>query len=101
MSGQEPSKLLELLSDNYHGYAQMVNLICEWHQFLGEDEKETQKEVRSHLKGLIMREFDPKKADSVFSAAGSPPKWLELMVVRPIMLDILSFFLNLGLCTGL
>lgn len=42
--------LLELLGDNYRGYAQMVNLICEWHQFLGDDEKEVQKEVRSHLK---------------------------------------------------
>ena len=38
-AGHEPAKVLELLSDNYHGYAQMVNLLCEWHSFLGDDEK--------------------------------------------------------------
>eukprot|EP00961_Rhodomonas_salina_P230290 3112299-Rhodomonas_salina.4 len=43
----------------------------------------------AHLgnQGLIVREFDPKKADSVFSAAGSPPKWLELMVDVPPFLS--------------
>lgn len=38
-AGHKPGEVLELLSDNYHGYAQMVNLLCEWHCFLGDDEK--------------------------------------------------------------
>jgi hypothetical protein len=38
-AGHKPGKVLELLSNNYHGYAQMVNLLCEWHCFLGDDEK--------------------------------------------------------------
>jgi hypothetical protein len=47
------------------------------------------REVRGHLKTLITRDLDSKTADSVFQQAGSPPKWLEEMVLAPEWQDML------------
>jgi hypothetical protein len=58
MSGEQPRVLLEHLSDNYIGYAQMVNLLVEWHALLGDDEKTLEREVRGHLRSIILRDFD-------------------------------------------
>ncbi len=111
-AGKPPTDLLELLSDNYTGFAQMANLLYDWHMFLGDEEIAIDREVRLHLKvqpvacvqhtaihvllliswithtpslpqGLITRDFDPRKADSVLQQTGSPPRWLEQMVQDP------------------
>jgi hypothetical protein len=117
-AGEQPPILLELLSDNYTGFAQMANLLYDWHMFLGDEELAIDREVRLHLKvymlsisgfdfrdahacappfdtngpfhlqiqlpqGLITRDFDPQKADSVLQQTGSPPRWLEQMVLDP------------------
>ena len=49
-AGEQPKILLELLSDNYTGYAQMANLLYDWHMFLGDEEIAIDREVRLHLK---------------------------------------------------
>ena len=49
-AGKQPKDLLELLSDNYTGFAQMANLLYDWHMFLGDEEIAIDREVRLHLK---------------------------------------------------
>ncbi len=53
-SGQQPSVILELLSDRYVGYAQMVNLMYDWNTFLGDEEIAIDREVRDHFKVTIV-----------------------------------------------
>ena len=53
-AGEQPNVLLELLSDNYKGYAQMANLLYDWHMFLGDDEISIDREVRLHLKVSVL-----------------------------------------------
>ncbi|XP_030831156.1 negative elongation factor D-like isoform X2 [Strongylocentrotus purpuratus] len=36
--------------------------------------------VEDHLKVLIVKHFDPKKADTIFSEEGGTPAWLEAMI---------------------
>lgn len=69
-AGGSPERVVELLSDNYNGVAQTVNLLAEWMIQAGVDIKEVQEMVENHLKEMIIRTFDPKKADSIFSDEG-------------------------------
>ena len=39
--------------------------------FLGVDIKEVQEIVETHLKNMLLKHFDPKKADSIFSDEGA------------------------------
>ncbi|XP_052815381.1 negative elongation factor D-like isoform X1 [Mya arenaria] len=82
-AGGSPEKVVELLSDNYTGVAQTVNLLAEWMIQAGVDIKEVQEMVESHLKEMIIRTFDPKKADSIFSDEGETPSWLAEMILFP------------------
>ena len=56
----------------------MASLSCENDQstkimpyFLGVDIKEVQEIVETHLKNMLLKHFDPKKADSIFSDEGA------------------------------
>lgn len=69
-AGGSPERVVQLLSDNYTGVAQTVNLLAEWMIQAGVDIKEVQEMVESHLKEMIIRTFDPKKADSIFTDEG-------------------------------
>ncbi|XP_045193962.1 negative elongation factor D-like [Mercenaria mercenaria] len=82
-AGGSPERVVELLSDNYHGVAQTVNLLAEWMIQVGVDINEVQEMVESHLKEVIVRTFDPKKADSIFSDEGETPGWLAEMIEFP------------------
>ncbi|XP_060603778.1 negative elongation factor D-like [Ruditapes philippinarum] len=82
-AGGSPERVVELLSDNYHGVAQTVNLLAEWMIQVGVDINEVQEMVESHLKEVIVRTFDPKKADSIFSDEGETPSWLAEMIEFP------------------
>ncbi|KAL4235100.1 hypothetical protein ACF0H5_006738 [Mactra antiquata] len=82
-AGGSPERVVELLSDNYYGIAQTVNLMAEWMIQVGVDIKEVQEMVESHLKEMIIRTFDPKKADSIFSDEGETPGWLAEMIEFP------------------
>lgn len=44
--------------------------MAEWMIQVGVDIKEVQEMVENHLKEMIIRTFDPKKADSIFSDEG-------------------------------
>ena len=69
-AGGSPEKVVELLSDNYTAVAQTVNLLAEWMIQAGVDIKDVQEMVENHLKEMILKTFDPKKADSIFSDEG-------------------------------
>lgn len=82
-AGGSPERVVELLSDNYSGVAQTVNLLAEWMIQAGVEIKEVQEMVESHLKEMVIRTFDPKKADSIFSDEGETPSWLAEMIEFP------------------
>ena len=46
---------------------------CEWScsNYTGVDIKEVQEIVETHLKDMLLKHFDPKKADSIFSDEGA------------------------------
>nr|XP_054748245.1 negative elongation factor D-like [Lytechinus pictus] len=79
-AGGGPEQVVVLLSENYTAVAQTVNLLAEWLIFTGVNPTEVQQMVEDHLKVLIVKHFDPKKADTIFSEEGGTPAWLEAMI---------------------
>ncbi|CAC5377763.1 TH1L [Mytilus coruscus] len=82
-AGGSPEKVVELLSENYKAVAQTVNLLAEWLIQAGVDIKVVQEMVENHLKTMIVKHFDPKKADSIFTDEGETPSWLAEMIEYP------------------
>jgi hypothetical protein len=58
--------MVKLLAGNYRGLAQMSNLISDWLLVSGMDETEVNTLIEDELKQLILQNFDPKKADTIF-----------------------------------
>lgn len=48
----------------------MANLLAEWLILAGVRVTEVQAMVENHLKDMILRTFDPKKADTIFTEEG-------------------------------
>lgn len=84
MSNGEPAQVVDLLSDNYTAVAQTVNLLAEWLIITGMPVQEVQLMVENHLKNLIMKHFDPKKADTIFNLEGGAPGWLIQLIEHSI-----------------
>lgn len=82
-AGGIPQDFVAMLAECYHGVAQLANLLADWLIVAGCSVEEVQEIVEQHLKNLIMKNFDPKKADSIFSGAGQPPNWIEEMINHP------------------
>eukprot|EP00794_Sanderia_malayensis_P005728 gene5728-6428_t len=82
-AGGRPEEFVELLAENYTGTAQVANLMADWLIVAGCDVSEVQDMVENHLKDMILKYFDPKKADSIFTAAGQTPDWIEGMIAHP------------------
>ncbi|XP_041375763.1 negative elongation factor D-like isoform X2 [Gigantopelta aegis] len=82
-AGGSPEKVVELLSTNYIAMAQTVNLLAEWLIQAGVSIEAVQELVENHLKSLIIKHFDPKKADSIFTDEGETPSWLAEMIEYP------------------
>ena len=85
---EDIEEVVGVLSENYHGYAQMVNLLRDWHCFLGDEPKEVDREIRGTLKSVIVSNFDPDKFSSVFQSSG-PPAWVDAMVQDKEWRDLL------------
>ncbi|CAB0014779.1 unnamed protein product [Nesidiocoris tenuis] len=69
-AGGNPEQVIELLSHNYKAVAQMANLVAEWLITGGVKVNDVQAMVENHLKEMILKTFDPKKADTIFSEEG-------------------------------
>ena len=70
VSGGNPEQVIDLLSRNYIAVAQMANLMAEWLILAGEEISDVSKFVENHLHDMILKTFDPKKADAIFSEEG-------------------------------
>lgn len=82
-AGGGPEPVVQLLSDNYSAIAQLANLLAEWLIMAGVNITEVQKLVEDHMKKMIIRNFDQKKADSIFTEEGQTPTWLTEMIEYP------------------
>jgi len=78
--GGTPPQLIELLSDNYRGYAPLCNLLSDWLMTIGKTVEEVHDIVEQHLHQVILETFDPRKADTIFQAHGASPTWLEQLL---------------------
>ncbi|CAD5115408.1 DgyrCDS4385 [Dimorphilus gyrociliatus] len=82
-AGGSPDTAVDLLSSNYSALAQMANFLAELQIMAGIDIKEVQDVVENHLKSMIIKYFDPKRADSIFTDEGEPPAWLAELINYP------------------
>lgn len=76
-AGGTPEQVINQLSQNYTAVAQMANLLAEWLILAGVDVTDVQAMVENHLKDMILRTFDPKKADTIFTEEG------EVSLIKP------------------
>ncbi len=65
--GGAPEPVVDILSGNYVAVAQTANLFAEWLIVTGVPVTEVQLMVENHLRNLIVKHFDPIKADSIFN----------------------------------
>lgn len=79
-AGGTPEQVINLLSHNYTAVAQMTNLLAEWLITSGVKVTDVQAMVENHLKDMILKTFDPKKADTIFTEEGETPAWLTEMI---------------------
>nr|XP_060162692.1 negative elongation factor D-like [Globicephala melas] len=87
-AGGSPEEVIRLLSDNYTAVAQTVNLLAQWLIQTGVEPVQVQQTVENHLKTLLMKQFDPHKADSIFTEEGETPVWLEQMIAHSTWRDL-------------
>lgn len=66
-AGGTPIEVVRSLSEHYVGYAELVNLAVSWSTKLGIDLRPT---LEQKMKDIVTSLFDPKKADSIFTAEG-------------------------------
>lgn len=79
-AGGTPEQVINQLSANYTAVAQMANLLAEWLILAGVRVTDVQAMVENHLKDMILKTFDPKKADKIFTEEGETPAWLTEMI---------------------
>ncbi|XP_003739553.2 negative elongation factor D [Galendromus occidentalis] len=83
-NGGDPEKAVDLLIGNYHAVAQTANLLAEWLIMSGMEINEVQALVESQLKNMLVRHFEPSKADAaIFDGEGETPAWLAQMIDHP------------------
>ncbi|XP_041112827.1 negative elongation factor C/D isoform X1 [Polyodon spathula] len=87
-AGGSPERVIQLLSENYTAVAQTVNLLAEWLIQMGVEPAQVQERVENHLKTLLIKHFDPQKADSIFTVEGETPAWLEQMIAHTTWRDL-------------
>ncbi|XP_049544994.1 negative elongation factor D [Anopheles darlingi] len=79
-AGGTPEQFINEVSLHYRAMAQMANLLAEWLIMAGVGVKDVQAMVENHLKDMIIKTFDPKKADKIFTEEGDTPGWLTEMI---------------------
>eukprot|EP00126_Sphaerothecum_destruens_P000676 Sdes_comp10864_c0_seq1m2519 len=99
-AGASPELVVSSLADSYVGYAHMVNILCEWincfssesNNTFSEDicEENNQKDkpllqpcvqvVEELFQTLLLKVFDPVKADTLLLSEQQAPPWIETMI---------------------
>ncbi|XP_063714271.1 negative elongation factor D-like [Symsagittifera roscoffensis] len=78
--GGTPEIAIKELSKSYLSLAQMVNLLADWMVQLGLEPAKIQDLIENHYYNLVIKYFDPKKADKIFNVEGKIPDWLGGLV---------------------
>jgi len=85
-AGGKIAQVADVLAENYEATAEMINLTAEWLIKTGMEVQEVQQMVEDHLKQMIIKHFDPKKADGIFADEndeGQTPSWLTEIIGHP------------------
>lgn len=82
-TGGEPFAMVDLLSANFTSIAGMVNVMASWLIQTGVPFSEVTSVVEQHLTEMVIKHFDPTKADSIFNSDGNMPEWLPEMIQHP------------------
>ena len=79
-ANREAALAIEALSSSYEGVAQYVNMFAEWLIVLGDQPTSVQELIETHLENIIVKNFDPQKADRIFASEGGTPTWLSELI---------------------
>ena len=80
-NGGTPEEVIKCLSESYRGFSEMAQLLSWWMHEVGFTKQEVIDLVERYLKSMVMDNFNPKKADSIFhSHLASEPEWLVQML---------------------
>ncbi|CAB3367523.1 Hypothetical predicted protein [Cloeon dipterum] len=82
-AGGNPEQVIDMLSGNYKAFAQTANLLAEWLILAGVKNFDVQSMVENHLKDMVLKMFDPKRADIIFTQEGETPGWLTEIIEHP------------------
>ncbi|KAJ5072302.1 negative elongation factor d [Anaeramoeba ignava] len=84
LQDSSPEEIIQMLSANYKGFPQMINLIREWRtSVLGESPDIFDSMIKNHLSSLIKQNFDPHVVDKIFLEVNSRPLWIDEMIKTP------------------
>ncbi|PRP79496.1 TH1 family protein [Planoprotostelium fungivorum] len=81
-SGGKPEVAVQMLTENYRGFAQMSSLVSNWLCDTGMDQPSIDGMVLEEMKTYAASQFDPKRADDVIFSKGVPV-WLDEMISVP------------------
>mmetsp|Transcript_35245 Transcript_35245/g.92212 ORF Transcript_35245/g.92212 Transcript_35245/m.92212 type:complete len:561 (+) Transcript_35245:264-1946(+) len=75
-------ELIQMLCTNYHGYAQMSNLMESWLVMAGESEDEIRAVAQEHVRSTILSSYDDERATAAFFSAdkGVVSRWVAEMI---------------------
>ena len=80
-NGGTPEEVIKCLSESYRGFSEMAQLLAWWMNEIGFTKEEVVDLVERYLKSMVVDNFNPKKADSIFhSHLASEPEWLVQML---------------------
>jgi len=82
-SGGEPFTMVDNLSANFTSLAAIINVMANWLIQSGTPFSEVTTMVEQHLTDIVIKNFDPVKADSIFDNEGNMPEWLPQMIQQP------------------
>lgn len=82
-AGGNPEQVISFLSKNYTACAQMNNLLAEWLILAEVKVTDVQAMIENNLKDMVLKTFEPKKADKIFTEEGETPAWLTEMIQHP------------------
>ena len=92
-AGGNPEQVVDYLSANYDAIAQTSNLLAEWLLMTDININEVQTSVEENLKKMIIKYFDPKKADSIFLDETSGVIFFNYNLKYKFIISILSWII--------
>jgi len=82
-AGGTPQTVVQLLTENYRGYAEMINLMSSWLMETGLAPDQVSELLKEKLRAVLMEKFSSSQADSIFAEMQSAPRWLDVMIEHP------------------